>query len=82
MIVCVCRRVSDRQIAASARAGCSSFEEMQAELGVAQVCGRCRDCARDVFESAAGAHERSALASASTAWQPVTWQGAAVRLAA
>ncbi|WP_404302736.1 bacterioferritin-associated ferredoxin [Alicycliphilus denitrificans] len=47
MIVCVCRRISDREIARHARAG-MSFDEIQFELGVATQCGRCEDCARDV----------------------------------
>ena len=45
MIVCVCHRVSDREIARHARAG-MSFDEIQFELGVATQCGRCEDCAR------------------------------------
>ncbi|WP_313303404.1 bacterioferritin-associated ferredoxin [Diaphorobacter sp.] len=47
MIVCVCRRVSDREIARHAHAG-MSFDEIQFELGVATQCGRCEQCARDV----------------------------------
>ena len=47
MIVCVCRRVSDREIARHAHAG-MSFDEIQFELGVATQCGRCEGCARDV----------------------------------
>ncbi len=47
MIVCVCRRVSDRDIARHARAG-MSFDEIQFELGVASQCGQCEGCARDV----------------------------------
>jgi bacterioferritin-associated ferredoxin len=50
MIVCVCHRVSDRAIAAAARDGCCSFEQLQAELGVATRCGACRSCARETFE--------------------------------
>jgi bacterioferritin-associated ferredoxin len=49
MIVCLCRRVSDRDIARAAHAGCASFEELQARLGVATACGACGDCAREVF---------------------------------
>jgi bacterioferritin-associated ferredoxin len=49
MIVCVCRRVSDRDIQRQAQAGCSNFDELQMETGVATCCGRCTDCARDVF---------------------------------
>lgn len=47
MIVCVCRRVSDREIARHARAG-MSFDDIQFELGVATQCGQCEGCARDV----------------------------------
>lgn len=55
MIVCVCRRVSDREIARHARAG-MDFDAIQFELGVATQCGRCETCARDVVAqcSAAG----------------------------
>ncbi|MDD2610991.1 MAG: (2Fe-2S)-binding protein [Giesbergeria sp.] len=47
MIVCVCRRVSDRDIARHAHAG-MGFDDIQFELGIATQCGRCEDCARDV----------------------------------
>jgi bacterioferritin-associated ferredoxin len=47
MIVCICRRVSDREIARHARAG-MSFDDIQFELGVATQCGQCEGCARDV----------------------------------
>ena len=48
MIICVCRRVSDRDIARTA-AGCASFEALQSVLGVATACGKCRDCAHETF---------------------------------
>jgi bacterioferritin-associated ferredoxin len=51
MIVCVCHRVSDRDIAHAVRAGCESFDELQDELRVASGCGACSDCARDTFEA-------------------------------
>jgi bacterioferritin-associated ferredoxin len=50
MIVCVCHRVSDRDIAIAASSGCSSFEALQDELRVGTACGACRDCACAVFE--------------------------------
>ena len=50
MIVCVCHRVSDRDIEREVRQGCASFEELQDELRVATACGRCADCARDTFD--------------------------------
>ena len=50
MIVCVCHRVSDRDIAAAASSGCPSFEALQDDLLVATACGACRDCACAVFD--------------------------------
>ena len=47
MIVCVCRRISDREIARHARAG-MNFDDIQFELGVATQCGQCEGCAREV----------------------------------
>jgi len=47
MIVCVCHRVSDREIARHARAG-MDFSDIQLELGVATQCGQCEGCARDI----------------------------------
>ncbi|MBV8037105.1 (2Fe-2S)-binding protein [Roseateles sp.] len=50
MIVCVCHRVSDRDIAIAASSGCPSFEALQDDLRVATACGACRDSACEVFE--------------------------------
>jgi bacterioferritin-associated ferredoxin len=52
VIVCVCHRVSDRDIEREVRQGCGSFEELQDELRVGTACGRCADCARDTFDVA------------------------------
>ncbi len=52
MIVCVCRRVSDRDILRAAAEGVSSFDEMQDELGVATGCGACLDCAHETWAQA------------------------------
>ncbi len=50
MIVCVCRRVSDRDIEREVRQGCNSFDDLQIDLGVATSCGACTDCAVQTFE--------------------------------
>ncbi len=50
MIICVCHRVSDRDIARAVQHGCGSFDELQFELSVAICCGKCHDCARETFE--------------------------------
>lgn len=51
MIVCVCRRVSDRDIEREVRGGCQSFDALQSELQVGTACGACTDCARKTFDS-------------------------------
>lgn len=65
MIVCVCRRISDKEISQHASEG-KSFEDIQFDLGVATQCGRCEDCARDIVEQC---HAKSAMAQAG--WMPV-----------
>lgn len=52
MIVCVCHRISDRDIHRQAQAGCTSFDELQFETGVSTCCGRCTDCAKEEFHRA------------------------------
>jgi bacterioferritin-associated ferredoxin len=52
VIVCVCHRVSDRDIEREVRHGCQTFEELQEELRVGTGCGRCLECARDTFDVA------------------------------
>ena len=58
MIVCICHRVSDRDIARAAHQGCESFDELQFELSVATSCGRCHDCARETFHHHVSQRER------------------------
>jgi bacterioferritin-associated ferredoxin len=48
MIICVCRRISDREIVRLARAG-MDFDDLQIELGLAAQCGQCEGRARDVL---------------------------------
>lgn len=60
MIVCVCNRVSDREITRHAHAG-MSFDDIQLELGVATCCGRCESCARDLVQQCSTARPMAAL---------------------
>ncbi len=60
MIVCVCNRVSDREITRQAHAG-MSFDDIQLELGVATCCGRCEGCARELVEQCSTSHPIAAL---------------------
>jgi bacterioferritin-associated ferredoxin len=64
MIICVCHRVSDRDIAHAARQGCASFDDLQIDHGVGTTCGKCHDCARHTFELHASAVAASACATA------------------
>lgn len=57
MIVCVCHRVTESQIATCASSGCLDFDELQDELRVATACGACMDCAIDTFQSARSARD-------------------------
>lgn len=47
MIICICQRVSDRDITRMSRTG-ASFDDIQLELGVATQCRACEGCARDL----------------------------------
>lgn len=60
MIVCLCSKVSDREIAKHARAG-MSFDDIQLELGVATQCGSCEQCARDVVDQCCSTRPHAAL---------------------
>jgi bacterioferritin-associated ferredoxin len=69
MIVCVCRRVSDREIARHARAG-MSFDDIQFELGIATQCGQCEDCARKVVAQCCASRPVAALYGNAAVVQP------------
>lgn len=55
MIVCVCHRVSERDIRRAVLEGCADFDALQDELRVATACGACHDCALDTLEQAQAA---------------------------
>jgi bacterioferritin-associated ferredoxin len=55
MIVCLCHRISDRDIKRAVEQGVSSFEELQDDTCLARACGCCHDCAQEVFHEALAA---------------------------
>ncbi|MGR6805496.1 (2Fe-2S)-binding protein [Sphaerotilus natans] len=55
MIICLCHRVSDRDIRNAVQSGTLSFDLLQDETGVSTGCGRCNGCAREVFDGAVAA---------------------------
>jgi bacterioferritin-associated ferredoxin len=71
MIVCVCHRVSDRQIEREVRGGCTSFDELQADLRVGTACGACTDCARETFECHRREHRSEPLPAFNHGLRPV-----------
>ena len=73
MIVCICNRVSDREIARHARAG-MDFEDIQFELGVATQCGQCESCARSVVEQCSATHPVAAIQLASSISESRAWK--------
>ena len=73
MIVCICHRISDSQIARLARAG-MGFDEIQLELGVATQCGKCEGCARDVVAQCSASCPQANLQLADNLPGGSTWQ--------
>lgn len=72
MIVCVCNRVSDRDIVRHVRAG-MDFSDIQLELGVATQCGQCEGCARELVEQCCPGHPVAAMRQESQAPQAIAW---------
>ncbi|WP_073355445.1 (2Fe-2S)-binding protein [Lampropedia hyalina] len=60
MIVCVCHRVSDREIVRHAHAG-MNFDEIQFELGVATQCGNCESCVHEIMRQCSPMQPMAAL---------------------
>ncbi|HSI54934.1 MAG TPA: (2Fe-2S)-binding protein [Ramlibacter sp.] len=76
MIVCVCHRVSDREIARHARAG-MGFDDIQFELGVATQCGNCETCARDIVAQCSSTAPVAAIQLAACIHENKAWNSAA-----
>jgi len=72
MIVCVCHKVSDREIARHARAG-MDFNDIQFELGVATQCGQCEGCARDLVAQCSANSPVAAIQLASSITEGRAW---------
>jgi bacterioferritin-associated ferredoxin len=64
MIVCLCHRVTDRDIRREVASGTQCFEVLKDRTQVASSCGSCHDCAREVFDSACGDRQRSTSGAA------------------
>ena len=81
MIVCVCRRVSDRDIHRAAREGVTTFDDLQTELGVATACGACTDCAQETWAQACAGTACPMAVAAAPKRRPVVLHAAAAAAA-
>ena len=72
MIVCVCHRISDREIARHVRSG-MDFDDIQFELGVATQCGQCESCAREVVAQCSATAPVAAIQLASSITEGRAW---------
>lgn len=72
MIVCVCKRVSDRDIVRSVHAG-MDFDDIQFELGVSTQCGQCEGCARDIVKQCRATQPGACVSRASHPLEANTW---------
>jgi bacterioferritin-associated ferredoxin len=54
MIVCVCNRISEKEVRAAARAGATTPEAAYARVGCEVQCGCCLDYAQEVMDEARG----------------------------
>lgn len=52
MYVCICNRVTEKQIHQAAQDGICNMDRLCNELKVASCCGKCRGCARKVLHDA------------------------------
>jgi bacterioferritin-associated ferredoxin len=62
VIVCLCHRISDRDIERAAREGVPDFDALQDDTCIARNCACCEETAREVFARALA--ERSAQEAA------------------
>jgi len=75
MIVCLCRRVSDRDIRRAVQSGVRDFSELQDETGVASNCASCHDCAKEIFDQACAQSACAPVACAAheSVARPMIW---------
>lgn len=50
MIVCICHRVSDRDIVRHAQHGGCNLDSLQAQTGLGSTCGCCKDSAQQLLD--------------------------------
>ncbi|MCG8427960.1 MAG: (2Fe-2S)-binding protein [Chromatiales bacterium] len=61
MYVCICNKVTDKEIHTAVSNGTRCLDELCGELNVGSCCGRCRECAREVLHQAVANHSPNDL---------------------
>jgi bacterioferritin-associated ferredoxin len=61
MIVCVCNRITEKEVREAALAGAREPEDAYAKLGCEVQCGCCLDYAQEVIDEAVGQRPRLKL---------------------
>ena len=59
MIVCHCRRTTDREIRRAVREGATSVREVGTRCGAAGGCGGCADAVQEIIASELGGSART-----------------------
>ena len=49
MYICICNKVTDKQIRNAVEDGASTLDHLRDGLNVASCCGRCEECANKVL---------------------------------
>lgn len=53
MYICVCNRVTDRQIHETVAAGATTLRQVRKQLPIGTQCGRCMECASQLVKERA-----------------------------
>ena len=64
MIVCICNRITQREVRSAARAGASTPEKAYACMGCEVQCGCCLDYAQEVIDEERAPRSRLHLVAA------------------
>ena len=67
MIVCICNRITEKEVRALARAGAATPENAYACLGCEVQCGCCLDYAQEVIDDETGKRPRLRLVASQAA---------------
>jgi bacterioferritin-associated ferredoxin len=63
MYVCLCNRLTDRQILSHSQGSTCSVEALYQSLGVKPKCGKCLPLAREILEASIGTYDHTAVAA-------------------